>query len=319
MSEADELRALCCCRHRGAAPRAPGGAGTRSTTRPCAGRPEPGEVLTPLLLTPELSISRPQPGSRTPSPTRPSTGGLVLPPQSQSSSRERNTHEAGRSCRRSMVKTTASSPADRKVHGESGSRASWKINTRALVPFSPDKGLRSLSPSKPPAGAPPNPAALRLPLCLTAPEPLLVPRCPRRRGAVGRNYSRPAPPTALPSLSPAGRARGRYGARDPPHGGRRGLTLCEAPLCCATRLVFLQHWVAESSATRTWPSRAHMASVESPLLGRNLACKTPSGGAAPRAGGAQEDVEGPERMETGGARPHPPPLVAQPAPTGWVG
>lgn len=61
--------------------------------------------------------------------------------------------------------------------------------------------------------------------------------------------------------------------------------MCEAPLCCATRLVFLQHWVAESSATRTWPSRAHMASVESPLLGRNLACKTASGGAAPRAGG----------------------------------
>lgn len=103
---------------------------------------------------------------------------------------------------------------------------------------------------------------------------------------MGRNYSRPTPPTALPSLSPVGRARGRYGARDPPpSGGRRGLTLCEAPLCCATRLVFLQHWVAESSATRTWPSRAHMASVESPLLGRNLACKTPSGGAAPRAGG----------------------------------
>lgn len=56
-----------------------------------------------------------------------------------------------------------------------------------------------------------------------------------------------------------------------------GLTLCEAPLCWATRFVFLQHWVAESSATRTCPSRAHMASVESPLLGRNLAWKRASG------------------------------------------
>lgn len=56
-----------------------------------------------------------------------------------------------------------------------------------------------------------------------------------------------------------------------PSTGWSGLTLCEAPLCCATRLVFLQHWVAESSATRTWPSRAHIARVESPLLGRNLA------------------------------------------------
>lgn len=48
-------------------------------------------------------------------------------------------------------------------------------------------------------------------------------------------------------------------------------TLCAAPLCCATLLVFLQRWVAESSATRIWPSRAHMAKVESPLWGRNLA------------------------------------------------
>jgi len=69
-----------------------------------------------------------------------------------------------------------------------------------------------------------------------------------------------------------------------PSAGCSGLTLCEAPLCCATRLVFLQHWVAESSATRTWPSRAHMASVESPLLGRNLAWKTASAGAAFNAG-----------------------------------
>lgn len=50
------------------------------------------------------------------------------------------------------------------------------------------------------------------------------------------------------------------------------LTLCAAPLCCATRLVFLQRCVADSSATRIWPSRAHMAKVESPLCGRNLAC-----------------------------------------------
>lgn len=63
---------------------------------------------------------------------------------------EGDTHEAGRSCRRSMVKTTASSPADRKVHGESGSRASCKINTRALVPFSPNNALESLSPHNPP-------------------------------------------------------------------------------------------------------------------------------------------------------------------------
>lgn len=49
------------------------------------------------------------------------------------------------------------------------------------------------------------------------------------------------------------------------------LTLWDAPLCWATRFVFLQHCVADSSATRTCPSRAHMARVESPLLGRNLA------------------------------------------------
>ena len=53
---------------------------------------------------------------------------------------------------------------------------------------------------------------------------------------------------------------------------RQGLlTLWDAPLCCATRFVFLQHCVADNSATRTCPSRAHMARVESPLLGRNLA------------------------------------------------
>lgn len=49
------------------------------------------------------------------------------------------------------------------------------------------------------------------------------------------------------------------------------LTLWDAPLCWATRFVFLQHCVADNSATRTCPSRAHMARVESPLLGRNLA------------------------------------------------
>lgn len=36
------------------------------------------------------------------------------------------THLAGRSRRKSMPNTTASSPADRKEQGESGSRASWK-------------------------------------------------------------------------------------------------------------------------------------------------------------------------------------------------
>lgn len=66
---------------------------------------------------------------------------------------------------------------------------------------------------------------------------------------------------------------------------RQGLTLCEAPLCWATRLVVLQHWVAESSAMRTCPSRAHMARVESPLLGRNLACGDRGGGVG--WGGAQ--------------------------------
>lgn len=35
------------------------------------------------------------------------------------------THLAGRSRRRSMPNTTASSPADRKEQGESGSRANW--------------------------------------------------------------------------------------------------------------------------------------------------------------------------------------------------
>lgn len=44
------------------------------------------------------------------------------------------------------MKTTASSPADRKVHGESGSRASCKINTRASVPS---------APTAPPAPVPP--------------------------------------------------------------------------------------------------------------------------------------------------------------------
>lgn len=62
-------------------------------------------------------------------------------------------------------------------------------------------------------------------------------------------------------------------SRDSPFPNPRR-TLWEAPLCWATRLVLRQHWVAESSATRTCPSRAHMASVESPLLGRNLAWKT---------------------------------------------
>lgn len=53
--------------------------------------------------------------------------------------------------------------------------------------------------------------------------------------------------------------------------GKDLLTLWDAPLCWATRFVFLQHCVADNSATRTCPSRAHMARVESPLLGRNFA------------------------------------------------
>lgn len=315
-----------------------------------------------------------------------------------------------------MVKTTASSPADRKVHGESGSRASCKINTRASVPFAPtapsdpfplpkrrrgsaelrartllvpsevmgtreelwirllpscgtmwqrfcphrsqscrrvsrgpqmfwgvpwvSQGVFSVSEGCPVSqgvpkcsGAPPG--VSKVSGCLG--ESLGVSGVPRYfRGILGvlggpqvfwsipgfftgqrvswrvpgyfggPRVSQRVPQMSRGSMGVLGgisgclrgspgvpRVKGSLGAvpgylrglrvfrggpgclrgspTAPNSACRWGVTLCEAPLCCATRLVFLQHWVAESSATRTCPSRAHMASVESPLLGRNLA------------------------------------------------
>lgn len=50
-------------------------------------------------------------------------------------------------------------------------------------------------------------------------------------------------------------------------------TLCAAPLCCASFFVPLQTPVRESSAKRTWPSRAQLTTWQSPLNGMNLACE----------------------------------------------
>lgn len=54
------------------------------------------------------------------------------------------------------------------------------------------------------------------------------------------------------------------------------LTLCAAPLCCASFLVPLHTPVSESSANLTCPSLAQLTTWQSPLNGMNLAYKVNS-------------------------------------------